>query len=171
VNAPFAAPAGDVLVTADGYERLRSELDVLRTERSPEMTELLRAAREDGDSDNPAVYELLEAQAQLEQRIAQLEEQLAAARVVTPAQDGSVGIGSRVRVRDCDGGEESEYDIVGLPETDVGNGRVSVGAPVGRALVGRRAGETVAVETPRGTFQLEIVSVRSTSRTPARKAA
>jgi transcription elongation factor GreA len=171
VNAPLAATADDVLVTADGYERLCAELNLLRTERRPEMTELLRAAREDGDPDNPAVYELLEDQAQLEQRIAVLEAQVAAAQVVEPAPDGSIGIGSRVHVRDRDSGEEFEFDIVGVLETDVGNSRISIGAPVGRALVGRRMGETVEVETPRGQLQLEIVGARLTSRTPSRQAA
>ena len=171
MNAPAAARSDDVLVTAAGYEQLCSELDHLRTVRRAEMSEHLREAREESDPDNPALYDLLEGQAQLEQRIALLEAQLAAARVVEPASDGCAGIGSLVRVRHGDSGEVAEYELVGLIESDAGNGRVSVGAPVGRALVGARSGDTVAVEAPRGTLELEILSVRSAARSPTRKAA
>ena len=76
-----------------------------------------------------------------------------------------------MRVRHGDSGEVAEYELVGLIESDAGNGRVSVGAPVGRALVGARSGDTVAVEAPRGTLELEILSVRSAARSPTRKAA
>jgi transcription elongation factor GreA len=171
VNASSAAVAADVLVTPTGYEQLCSELETLRTVRRPEITDLLRAAREDRDPDNPAVFDLLEGQAQLEERIALLETQLATARVVEPASDGIAGIGSLVRVRHEDDSDIAEYELVGLIESDVGNGRVSVGAPVGQALAGGRAGEVVAVETPRGTIQLEILSVRPATPSAAKTAA
>ena len=149
----------DVLVTADGYKRLCAELETLRTVRRAALTEQLRDAREDSDPDNPVLFDLLEEQAQLEGRISLLEAQVAAAQVVRPAGDGSAGIGSCVRVRHCDSGDVAEYDLVGPIESDVGNGRVSVGAPVGRALLGRVGGDTVVVETPRGPKQLEILAV------------
>jgi transcription elongation factor GreA len=169
VNAPSAE--ADVLITTSGYEQLCSELDRLRTVRRAEVSERLRDLREDRDADNPALYDVLEDQAQLEQRIALLEAQLAAARVVEPACDGSAGIGSLVRVRDRESAEVAEYELVGLIESDIPNGRVSVGAPVGRALLGARRGETVEVETPRGTLQLEILRVRSQRRRATKEAA
>ena len=171
MNAPAAATADDVLVTAAGYEQLRAELDHLRTVRRAEIAEHLREARDDSDPNNPALYELLEAQTQLGQRIAVLTAQVAAARVVEPASDGSAGIGSLVRVRDGDSGEVVEYELVGRIEADVEHGRVSVEAPVGRALVRARRGDTVAVETPRGQLQLDVLSVRCPERRPTRKAA
>lgn len=171
VNASSAVVARDVLVTPNGYEQLCSELETLRTVRRAEITDLLRSAREDRDPDNPAIFDLLGGQAQLEERIAVLEAQLAAARVVEPASDGTAGIGSLVRVRHGDDGDVAEYELVGLIESDVGNGRVSVGAPVGRALAGRRACEVVAVDTPRGTIQLEILSVRSAAPSASKAAA
>jgi transcription elongation factor GreA len=161
----------DVLVTADGYERLRADLEMLRTVRRVALTEQLREAREDGDPDNPLLFELLEEQAQLEGRISLLEAQVAAAQVVRHAVDGSAGIGSCVRLRDCDTGEVVEYDLVGPIESDVGSGRVSVGAPVGRALLGRAGGESVVVDTPRGPKQLEILAVSPAVARVARKAA
>ena len=163
-----------LVVTAAGYEQLCAHLETLRTDARREMSENLREAREDGNlAVNPALFELLEDQAQLERRIAILERQLAAAQIVTPAANGHAEIGSCVRVRDLAVGEITEYELVGLIESDVGNGRVSVGAPVGRALVGRAAGEVVEVETPRGTLAYEILSVRAFGRPPstARRAA
>ena len=165
---PFNASDEALVITADGYEQLCSELETLRTDARREMSESLREAREDGHlSVNPALFELLEDEAQLERRIAILEGQVAAAQIVTPATNGHAEIGSCVRVRDLVVGEVAEYELVGLIESDVGNGRVSVAAPVGRALVGRAAGEIVEVEAPRGTRALEILSVRALARPPS----
>jgi transcription elongation factor GreA len=176
VNAVVAETPGreGLLVTADGYEQLCSELEKLRTERRRELSESLRVARGEGDmADNPALFDLFEEQAQLERRIAMLEERVALAQVVAPPANGVAGIGSCVRVRELALGGIAEYELVGAIEPDVGNGRVSVAAPVGRALAGRNAGETVEVEAPRGTLALEILSVRPVTRprSTARKAA
>lgn len=156
------AEAEALLVTAEGYEQLRSELETLRTDGRRRMSERLRAAREDGRlADNPALYDVLVEQAYLERRIASLEARVASAQIVAPAADGIAGIGSCVRVRDVAVGEVAEYELVGALESDAGNGRVSVGAPLGRALVGRGPGESVEVETPRGTLSFEILDVRA----------
>jgi transcription elongation factor GreA len=162
-----------VLMTAAGYEQLRSELEALSVDGRRQMSGRLREAREDGHlADNPALYDLLVEQAQLERRITTLEEQLAAAEIVVPAADGIVGIGTGVRVRDLATGEVAAYELVGETESDAGNGRVSVGAPIGRALAGRGVGETVDVETPRGTLAYEILSVqRLVRQTPAARIA
>ena len=150
-----------VFVTAEGYERLRSELEMLHLDGRRRVSERLREAREDGHlGDNPALYDLLVEQAQLERRIATLEARVAAAQIVAPSANGIAGIGSSVRVRDLATGEIAEYELVGETESDVGNGRVSVAAPVGRALAGRGTGECIEVETPRRSLFLEILSVR-----------
>jgi transcription elongation factor GreA len=115
--------------------------------------------RADGDAESPALFELLEEQAQLERRIGLLEVHVAAVRVVAPARDGRAAVGSSVRVRDRESDDVAEYELVGSIEPDVGNGRVSISAPVGRALAGRRRGETVVVQTPRGRRDLEILAV------------
>lgn len=161
-------------MTADGYAELRSELELLRLDGRRELSDRLREAREDGPlADNPTLYDLLADQELLERRIATLETRLAAAEVVTPAAEGVAGIGTGVRVRDVATGEVVAFELVGEAESDVGNGRVSVGAPVGRALAGRRVGETVEVETPRGTFAYEIIDVQRlvTGRAAMREAA
>jgi len=160
------------LITADGYERLRLELEELQGVGRRGLAERLRAARDDGDvADNPALLDLLEEHAQLERRIAVLESQAASVRVVAPSRDGVAGLGTVVRVRDLATGEIAEYELVGAVEADVGNGRVSLGAPVGRALVGGRKGDLVEVQTPRGTIELEVLAVSVRGRRPARKAA
>jgi transcription elongation factor GreA len=149
-----------LLMSAAGYEQGCRELEMLRNEARPELGERLSEARRDGDLDvNPALQDLFEEQVRLEQRIARLKAQLAVAKIVSPAADGRAGIGSFVRVRDDDG-STFEYELVGPLESDAGNGRVSVGAPVGQALVGKRAGARVEVATPGGQLTLEVVSVR-----------
>jgi transcription elongation factor GreA len=149
-----------LLITADGYAERWRELEELRTEARRALGEHLREVRRDGDlDDNPALYDLFEEQAQLERRIAVLGSQLAVAEIVAPAGDGVAGIGSIVRVRD-DSGATRDYELVGPLESDIGNGRVSIEAPVGLALVGTRAGARVEVAAPQGALGLEVVSVR-----------
>ena len=162
-----------VLVTAAGYERLRAELELLITKERGELTEHLRQVRTSGDlADNTAVYEALEEQAQLEQRIAILETQLAAAEIVVPADDGTASLGTRVRIREVGGGDEVAYELVGTIDADPASGRLSVEAPVGRALVGESAGAVVDVQTPRGRARFELLSVEPLEpRREERKAA
>jgi transcription elongation factor GreA len=153
-----------LLISAEGYAQRCQELEELRTEARSALAERLREARQDGHlDDNPALYDLFEEQAQLERRIALLEAQLAVAEIVAPARDGQAGIGSIVRIRD-ETTATGQYELVGPLESDIGIGRVSIEAPVGRALVGRSAGDVVEVETPRGTLAVEILHVRSRGR-------
>jgi transcription elongation factor GreA len=155
-----ASAVDDLLVTAEGYERLRRELETLRGEGRRAMSERLWEARADGHlEDNPALFDLLEEQAQLERRIATLEARLAAARIAEPNGDGSAGIGSAIRLRDLQTSELFEYELVGAIEGNVAQGRVSVEAPVGRALLGAAAGDIVTVACPRGELRFEVVSV------------
>ncbi|MGH3113324.1 MAG: GreA/GreB family elongation factor [Gaiellaceae bacterium] len=167
-----AAPAvHDLLVTAEGYDRLCSELETLRSEGRRAMSDRLREARADGNlEDNPELFDLLEEQDQLERRIATLEARLAAARVAESNGDGSVGIGSPARLRDLETSELFEYEVVGSIEGDVGQGSVSVDAPVGRALLGTAARDIVTVACPRGELRFEVMSVIGAERR-AREAA
>lgn len=121
-------------------------------------------------TDNPALFDVLEEQAQLERRIETLEARLAAARIAEPNGDGSAGIGSWVRLRDLETSELVEYELVGAIEADLDEGRLSVDAPVGRALLGAAAGETVAVSCPRGELRFQVISVVGAERSE-RKAA
>ena len=161
-----AAPAAhDLLVTAEGYEWLCSELELLRTEGRRATSDRLREARADGGlDDNPALSDVLEEQAHLERRIATLEARLAAARIAEPNGDGSAGIGSLVRLRDLETSELLEYEVVGAIEGSADQGRVSIEAPVGRALLGAAAGDIVTVACPRGELRFEVMSVTGAER-------
>ena len=167
-----AALAGDAfVVTATGYDRLCSELETLRTDGRRVMSERLREARADGDlEDNASLFDVLQEHAQLERRIATLEARLAAARIAEPNGDGTAGIGSLVRLRDLETSEVLEYEVVGAIEGDAGQGRVSVDAPVGRALLGAAAGHIVTVACPRGELRFEVMGVTDAER-QAREAA
>lgn len=157
--------ADGLLVTAEGFERLCSELEMLRTEGRQAMSERLREARADGDlEDNPALSEVLEEQAQLEGRIAALEARLAAARIAEPTRGGRAGIGSSVVLRDLETSDQIEYELVGAIEADIGRGRLSIDAPVGRALLGASAGDALNVACPRGELRLEVISVGEAER-------
>jgi transcription elongation factor GreA len=151
----------ELLVTADGYVRLRDELELLTTERRRELAERLRLARDDGDlADNPELLDTLEEQAALERRIATLDAHLALARIADgDSGDGTADVGARVRVRHLDTGETAEYELVGAIEANPVEGRISIDAPVGRALSGRKAGALVEVDAPVGRTLLELLAV------------
>jgi transcription elongation factor GreA len=156
-------------MTPEGYAQRCRELEALRTDGRRELSERLGEARQDGDAGSAMLRDLLEEHVQLERRIAQLEAALGVAEIVEPAGDGRAELGSVVRVRDRSG-KTYDYELAGPLESDPAEGRVSVAAPVGRALVGRRPGDSVEVETPRGLLVFEVVAVRPRA-TPVRKAA
>jgi len=151
---------GSGLMTREGYERLRRELENLTTVGRREVAERLRGAREDGGDpgENYELLDALEKKGLLEQRISGLEMRLASAVVVSPAADGSAGIGTRVRLR-TSAGRVVEYELVGAGEADPSEGRISVESPVGEAIAGRRPGATIEVRTPRRVRRLELLSV------------
>jgi transcription elongation factor GreA len=159
-----------VLMTAEGFEELCRELERLKEGERRRLSALLSEARRDGAlDDNPALADLLDDQARLEHRIALLQAQLACAEIAPPPSDAHAGVGSRVRVRDVATGEVLEHQLVGPLEGDPANGRLSIVAPIGRALLGRRRGARVEVETPGGLRMLDVLSV--SKDVPATKAA
>jgi transcription elongation factor GreA len=165
-----ASAVDESTITAEGYELLRSELDQLRAEGRREMSERLRDARADAPIDeNPALFEAFQEQAQLERRISLLEGHLAAARVAQPVGNGVAGIGSLIRLRDLEADEVVQYTLVGAIEADPGQGRVSVDAPVGRALLDATSGEVVEIACPGATRRFAVLSVETPS--PSRRKA
>lgn len=165
------AKTDESLITAEGYELISAELERLRSDRRRELSERLQQVRQDGHLSDPALTDAFEEQAQLEARIATLERQLATARVAPPTCDGRAGVGSSGRVRHLD--TDQVVELVGAIDPCIGDGRVSVVAPVGQALVGRRAGALVAASAPRGVLALEIferavLSLEASCMTPFR---
>jgi transcription elongation factor GreA len=155
----------DVILTPEGYDSLKSELDTLRNERRREIAERIRTAREFGDIAENAEYDdAKNEQAMLEHKIAQLEERLAHARVIDKADvDTSVvSVGSVVRLRDVDAKETIEYHIVGSAEANPAERKLSNESPVGKAIIGRKKGETVEVTTPRGAVvKFKIMEIKA----------
>lgn len=149
-----------VRLTPEGMERLKKELDHLRKERLPELSRLIQEATGDGDiSDNSEYEEMKDEYMYLENRGHELEHILENAEIIVAGTgDGSVQLGSRVKVRDEDGSEE-EWLIVDSAEASSSENRISSDSPVGKALMGCRAEQTATVETPGGSFTYTIIAV------------
>jgi transcription elongation factor GreA len=150
-----------VPVTREGLERLREELRQLKEERRPKIAAALGEARSHGDIRENAGYEAAKHdQAMTEKRIADLEALLRQAVIIEQDANGAsdvIRVGSTVVV-DVEGDEE-RYTIVGAIEAKPAQGLISNESPVGRALLGRRAGDEALVEAPHGRMQLKIVRI------------
>jgi transcription elongation factor GreA len=154
----------DVILTPEGYENLKQELDTLRTDRRREIAERIRVAREFGDIAENAEYDdAKNEQAMLEHKIAQLEERLLHSRVIDKGDvDTSVvSVGSVVRLRDLDAKQTVEYHIVGSAEANPAEQKLSNESPVGKAIMGRKKGETVEVAVPRGKLKFKIMDIKA----------
>ena len=154
----------EVLLTPEGYEKLKIEIEHLSHDKRHEVAERIKQAREFGDiSENSEYDDAKNEQAMLEHRIAMLEERLKAARVVEAKEleKGVVGVGSKVKIKDVDANETMEYVMVGSAEADPENQKLSNESPVGQAVMGRKKGETVDVVTPRGKLKFKIVDVKA----------
>jgi transcription elongation factor GreA len=145
--------ARDVILTPEGLEKLKDELEQLQTNRRREVAERIKEAREFGDiSENSEYDDAKNEQMMLEQRIAQLEERLRSAQVID-AKDLStetVQVGSVVHVKDEKTGESNKFTIVGSAEANPKERKLSNESPVGRALIGRKRNDVVSVQVPRG---------------------
>jgi len=156
----------DLILTREGLERLKEELEHLSTERRREVAARIKEAREFGDiSENSEYNDAKNEQAMLETKIAQLEEKLRMATVVDV--DGLstdvVQIGSTVHVKDEATGKTARYTIVGSAEAKPEENKLSNESPVGRALLGHKRGDVVCVQVPRGPARkLKITKIEAT---------
>jgi transcription elongation factor GreA len=154
----------EVILTAEGYEKLKEEIEYLSTERRRDIADRIRVAREFGDIAENAEYDAAKnEQAHLEARIAMLEERLANARVVTKKEikTGEVSVGTKVRLRDVKANKTVEYHIVGSAEANPAENKLSNESPVGKAIMGRKKGETVEVAAPRGKLKFKIMDIKA----------
>jgi transcription elongation factor GreA len=154
----------EVILTPEGYEKLKQEIEYLSTDKRREVADRIRIAREFGDIAENAEYDdAKNEQAMLEHRIAQLEERLSAARVIDKGEikKDVVSIGSHVKLRDVDAKKTFEYHIVGSAEANPDENKLSNESPVGRAIMGRKKGETVEVAAPRGSFKYKILEIKA----------
>jgi transcription elongation factor GreA len=151
-----------VPMTKAGYENLVDEVKRLKTVERPAVVRAIEEARSHGDlSENAEYHAAREKQAFIEGRLIELEDKIARAEVIDISQmSGSViRFGATVTVVDEDTDEESTYIIVGEDEADIAKGRLSVTAPLARALIGKEKGDTFEVTTPGGSKGYEVLKV------------
>ena len=154
----------EVILTAEGYEKLKQEIEYLSTEKRREVAERIRVAREFGDiAENSEYDDAKNDQALLEHRIALLEERMANARVISKKDVAKdvVSVGSHVKLRDVSAKETVEYHIVGSAEANPAEHRLSNESPVGKAIIGHKKGETVEVAAPRGKMKFKILEIKA----------
>jgi transcription elongation factor GreA len=154
----------EVILTPEGYTKLKEEIESLSTTKRREVAERIKLAREFGDiTENSEYDDAKNEQAMLEHRIALLEERLANARVIEADEITSdvVGIGTKVRLKDMDANETIEYTIVGSAEANPAEHRLSNESPVGKAILGHKKGEVVEVAAPRGSLKFKIMDIKA----------
>ena len=154
--------AQDIVLTQEGYDELKEKLRVLKSEGRSDIAEKLKVARSFGDlSENSEYDEAKNEQAKIEAQIAELEENIAHAKVIADddIQTDVVNVGVTVTIYDMDFDEEFAYTIVSSREVDPLNNMISDQSPIGRAIVGNKEGTTVTVEAPGGIIHLEIRKV------------
>lgn len=154
----------EVILTEEGYAKLKEEIEYLSTDKRREVAERIKTAREFGDiSENSEYDDAKNEQAQVEYRIQALEQKLRNARVVDTehVSTESVSVGAHVTLRDTKRRKDLEYTIVGSAESDPRNGKLSNESPVGKALMGHRVGEKVTIPAPRGALEYKIVKIEA----------
>lgn len=148
------------LVTREGLEKMQNELDELRSTKRAEIAQRLKAAIAMGDlSENSEYDEAKNAQAFLEGRILQLEQQIRTAQVIEKVAKDRVDVGSTVLIEDMEEHLQEKVTIVGSTESNPFEGRISNESPVGRALMGAKAGDTVEAEAPNGVLKYKVISI------------
>ncbi len=153
-----------VPLTVRGAERLREELNELKTIARPRVITAIAEAREHGDlKENAEYHAAREQQSFIEGRIKDIEAKLSNAQIIdvkTLNANGKVVFGATVDVLDVDRDEELTYQIVGVDEADVKHGLISVTSPIARAMIGKEEGDVAVIDAPGGQRELEILEVR-----------
>lgn len=155
---------GKIPITMAGAERLRAELQELKTVQRPAIVTAIGEARSHGDiAENAEYHAAKERQGFIEGRISELEAKLANVQIINPAlldADGRCVFGATVDLEDMKSGEVVTYQIVGDDEGDIKQGKVSIGSPLARALIGKYSGDVAEVKAPGGVREYEILDVK-----------
>ncbi|WP_185268281.1 transcription elongation factor GreA [Halopseudomonas xiamenensis] len=151
-------------MTKQGAQALEDELKHLKSVMRPQITEAIAEARELGDlKENAEYHAAREQQGMVEARISDIEGRLSAAQVIDVLSipyTGKVIFGTTVTIANVDTDEEVRYQIVGEDEAEIREGKISVTSPIARALIGKEEGDVVAVRTPGGVVEYEVVEVQ-----------
>lgn len=149
-------------LTEEGFQKTKEELEHLRSVERPAASRAIAEARDKGDLSENAEYDAAkEAQGLLEMRISQLETLLATARLIDKkkVQTDTVQILNRVTLKNHNSGKEVVYTLVSEKEADLKTGKLAVGTPIGKALLGHKKGDTVEVTVPAGVIRFEILDI------------
>ena len=152
---------GEIYLTQEGYEKLISELDYLKTVKRRQLAKAVGEARAHGDISENAEYDAAkDAQGHNEKEIAELEEKLSRVRILDKdiPQD-QVLIGAKVKLIDMDTEEEMEYTLVSELEADYNQNKISINSPVGEGLLGHKQGQIVDINVPAGKLKYKIIKI------------
>ena len=150
----------EVYITEVGLEDMKKELEYLKLEKRPEVINALKEARALGDLSENAEYDAARnEQAQVENRIVELEAMIEHAVVIKDVKSDKVSIGSTVKILYVDDNEEEVYSIVGSKEADPFDNRISNESPIAQAIIGHRVNDIVAVDSPNGMYNVKIVDL------------
>lgn len=148
------------LITKEGLEKMQKELEDLRTTKRAEVAQRLKEAIAMGDlSENSEYDEAKNAQAFLEGRIVQLEQQIRTAQIIVKGKKNRIDVGSTVTIEDMEEHVKETVTIVGSSESNPFEGRISNESPVGRALVGAKAGDIVEADAPNSVIKYKVISI------------
>ena len=155
--------AEEVILTKQGFEELEQRLHILKTEKRQEISQIISEARAQGDLSENAEYDAAkDEQARIEREILDIEEKLRNVKIIDTVADTSVvSLGSEVTIYNFKTEKELKYRIVGTTESDPFSGKISNESPVGKALLGKKLGQTVEVVNNAGTIKLEILAINS----------
>ena len=155
--------ANQIPVTVKGAALMKAEVQGLRSVDRPNVIQAIAEARAQGDLSENAEYEAAkEKQSFIEGRIAELESKLSNLQVIDPKTlnaDGRVVFGATVKMEDLESGDSKTYQIVGEDEADIKGGKISIGSPIARALIGKHAGDVAEVSAPGGVREYEVIEV------------
>ena len=149
-------------LTHEGYEKLRKELERLKTVKRRALSKAIGEARSHGDISENAEYDAAkEAQGMNEKKISELEVRLATAQIIDEEKmsKDEVLIGATVKLKDLNSGEELEYKLVAEEEADYAQGKISVSSPVGSGLMNHKEKDTVEIKVPAGTLKYKILKI------------
>ncbi len=152
-----------VYLTSEGFLKLEEELNYLKKDKRPEVVKAIKEARALGDlSENADYHAALEEQSKLEVRIKELEVSLDNAVIIDEVNADKVSIGSTIKIKYVDSKEEETYMIVGSHEADPLNNKISNESPIASAIIGKKSGDVVTVESPNGNYEVKIVEIKRT---------
>jgi len=149
-------------MTREGYDKLKADLERMKTGEMIEVAKRIATARDLGDlSENAEYHAAREEQGHLQARIDELESKLARANIIDrdSLPKDTVVFGTRVKLKDLDSGKEETYELVGPGQEDYDNNRILVTSPRGQGLLGKKCGDTAEIRVPRGLLRYRILEI------------